>query len=116
MTASVDSPLSASLSPFANSDLPAVTRSPSSSAAIEVVEGNLTDVHAFQEALRGVDVLFHTAAYFRDSYKGGGRHWDMLHRVNVVGTEALLAAAYEAGVLRVVHTSSGGVLDGPPGH
>ena len=68
-----------------------------------------------RKRLRGVDVLFHTAAYFRDSYKGGGRHWDMLHRVNVVGTEALLAAAYEAGVLRVVHTSSGGVLDGPPG-
>jgi dihydroflavonol-4-reductase len=39
----------------------------------------------------------------------------MLYRVNVKGTEALLAAAYEAGVRRIVHTSSGGVLDGPPG-
>jgi len=82
---------------------------------VEVVEGDMTDVRSFQGALRGVDALFHTAAYFRDSYKGGGRHWDMLYRVNVKGTEALLAAALEAGVRRIVHTSSGGVLDGPPG-
>ncbi len=82
---------------------------------IEIVEGDMTDVASFRPALRDVDVLFHTAAYFRDSYKGGGRHWDMLYRVNVKGTEDLLAAAYEAGVRRVVHTSSAGVLDGPPG-
>ena len=81
---------------------------------VEVVEGDMSNVPAFQEALRGIDVLFHTAAYFRDSYKGG-RHWDELYRVNVEGTEALLAAAYEVGVRRMIHTSSGGVLDGPPG-
>jgi nucleoside-diphosphate-sugar epimerase len=81
---------------------------------VEVIEGDLTGVPAFQEALRGVDVLFHTAAYFRDSYKGG-RHWDELYRVNVKGTEALLYAAYAAGVRRMVHTSTSGVLDGPPG-
>jgi dihydroflavonol-4-reductase len=82
---------------------------------IEIVEGDMTDVPSFQQALRGVDVLFHTAAYFRDSYKGGARHWEELYHVNVQGTETLLAAAYEEGVRRVVHTSSGGVLDGPPG-
>jgi nucleoside-diphosphate-sugar epimerase len=82
---------------------------------IEIIEGDMTDIPTFQSALRGVDVLFHTAAYFRDSYKGGGRHWDMLYHVNVKGTEELLAAAYDAGMRRFVHTSSGGVLDGPPG-
>jgi nucleoside-diphosphate-sugar epimerase len=81
---------------------------------VEVIEGDMTDVPAFRDALKGVDVLFHTAAYFRDSYKGG-RHWDELYRVNVNGTEALLAAAYEAGVRPMVHTSTSGVLDGPPG-
>jgi dihydroflavonol-4-reductase len=81
---------------------------------VEIVEGDMNDVSAFNEALRGVDVLFHTAAFFRDSYKGG-RHWDELYRVNVTGTEALLKAAYDAGIRRMVHTSSGGVLDGPPG-
>jgi dihydroflavonol-4-reductase len=70
---------------------------------VEVIEGDMTDVPAFRDALRGIDVLFHTAAYFRDSYKGG-RHWDELFRVNVRGTEALLAAAFEAGVRRLVHT------------
>ncbi len=81
---------------------------------VEVVEGDMNDVSSFKEALRGVDVLFHTAAFFRDSYKGG-RHWDELYRINVKGTGALLEAAYEAGVRRLVHTSSSGVLDGPPG-
>jgi dihydroflavonol-4-reductase len=81
---------------------------------VDVVEGDMTNVPGFKDSLRGIDVLFHTAAYFRDSYKGG-RHWDELYRVNVTGTEALLAAAYEAGVRRMVHTSSSGVLDGPPG-
>jgi dihydroflavonol-4-reductase len=81
---------------------------------VEIVEGDMKDISSFKEALRGVDALFHTAAFFRDSYKGG-RHWDELFRVNVKGTEALLDAAYEMGVRRMVHTSSGGVLDGPPG-
>ena len=68
--------------------------------------------------LRGIDIpldiLFHTAAYFRDSFKGG-RHWETLYKVNVKGTENLLAAAYEAGIPRVVHTSSVGVLTAPAG-
>jgi nucleoside-diphosphate-sugar epimerase len=81
---------------------------------VEIVEGDMNDVSSFKDALRGVDVLFHTAAFFRDSYKGG-RHWDELYRVNVTGTEALLKAAHAAGIRRMVHTSSGGVLDGPPG-
>jgi nucleoside-diphosphate-sugar epimerase len=81
---------------------------------VAFVEGDMNDVNAFKKALRGVDLLFHTAAFFRDSYKGG-RHWEELYRVNVKGTEALIEAAYEAGVRRMVHTSSGGVLDGPPG-
>ena len=81
---------------------------------VEVVEGDMNDVSSFKDALAAGDVLFHTAAFFRDSYKGG-RHWDELFRVNVKGTESLLHAAYAAGVRRMVHTSSGGVLDGPPG-
>ena len=59
-------------------------------------------------------MVFHAAAHFRDSYKGG-RHWDELRRINVDGTAALIAAAHAAGVRRFVHTSSIAVLDGPPG-
>lgn len=78
------------------------------------VAGDMTHVKGFAAALNGVDILFHTAAYFRDSYTGGN-HWAELKRVNIDGTRDLIAAAYAAGVRRMVHTSSIAVLDGPPG-
>lgn len=81
---------------------------------LEIVSGDLLDVPGFADALRGVDVVFHTAAYFRDSYKGG-RHWDALYAANVEGTRALLEHAYRAGVRRFVHTSSVAVLRGARG-
>jgi dihydroflavonol-4-reductase len=40
---------------------------------VEVVIGDMTNVTGFAAQLQGVDVLFHTAAYFRDGFKGG-RH------------------------------------------
>lgn len=73
----------------------------------------MTSIAAFAEKLQGVDVLFHTAAYFRDSLKGGGKHWEELFATNVQGTVDLLSYAYRAGVRRVVHTSSNLVLWGP---
>ncbi|RVT40171.1 SDR family oxidoreductase [Sphingobium algorifonticola] len=83
-------------------------------ANVEIVLGDMTDVAGFADSLVGSDVLFHTAAHFRDSYKGGD-HWPMLHRINVSGTRALLQAAHAAGVRRMIHTSSIAVLDGPRG-
>ena len=82
-------------------------------AEVEIVEGDLERMDALRPHLEGVDHLFHTAAFFRDGYKGGS-HWAELKRVNVDGTQALLNAAYEAGVRRMVHTSSVAVLDGAP--
>jgi len=81
---------------------------------IEIVLGDVTNVSGFASHLRGVEVLFHTAAYFRESFEGG-RHRDELFRVNVEGTRDLLFHAYGAGVRRFVHTSSGAVLTGKPG-
>jgi dihydroflavonol-4-reductase len=78
---------------------------------VEIVEGDMSDVAAFAGHLAGVDALFHTAAFFRDSYKGGS-HWDELNRINVQGTASLLAVAYARGVRRAVHTSSVAVLAG----
>jgi len=37
---------------------------------VEIVEGNLDNIAGFARALKGVDVVFHTAAFFRDNYKG----------------------------------------------
>ncbi len=81
---------------------------------IEVVLGDMAWVTNFAPALVGCDVVFHTAAFFRDSYKGG-RHREALKSINVDGTAALIRAAYDAGVRRFVQTSSVAVLNGPVG-
>ncbi len=83
-------------------------------ADLELVIGDLADIKGFAANLRGVATLFHTAAYFRDSYKGGN-HRKALISTNEAGTRQLIAAAYDAGIRRMVHTSSIAVLDGPRG-
>lgn len=98
----------------------ALVRSPAKAAAqfgslpVELVTGDMNDVAAFAPALAGADVLFHSAAYFRESYRGGA-HWPALERINVRGTADLLDAAWAAGIRRVVHVSSIATLDGPRG-
>ncbi|HED2397493.1 TPA: SDR family oxidoreductase [Serratia marcescens] len=81
---------------------------------IERVTGDMLNVAAFAERLTGCDVLFHTAAYFRENYQGGN-HWDNLHAVNIEGTKCLLEHARCAGIRRFVHTSSVAVLAGEAG-
>jgi dihydroflavonol-4-reductase len=81
---------------------------------LEIIRGDLADVAPFAADMRGCDVLFHTAAYFRDGYKGGS-HADALNATNIDGTRRLIEAAYSQGVRRMVHTSSIAVLDGPAG-
>jgi dihydroflavonol-4-reductase len=79
---------------------------------VDVIPGDMRDVAAFASALASVDIVFHTAAFFRD-YLKGGRHWDALYSINVAGTRSVLEAAYRAGIRRFVHASSIAVLDGP---
>lgn len=74
----------------------------------------MEDVAGFASALEGCDTLFHTAAYFRDSYYGG-RHWAKLKAINVDATGRLLIAAHQAGIRQIVHTSSIAVVDGKKG-
>lgn len=76
---------------------------------LDVVEGDMEGVPTWADALSGVDTLYHTAAYFRDSF-GTGDPRPKLWAVNVEGTRALYDAADRAGVARAVHTSSTGVL------
>jgi dihydroflavonol-4-reductase len=86
---------------------------------VELVEGDMGAVPEFSAALDGVDVLFHTAAYFREYYGPPADHWTRLKAINVDGTLALLEAARARGVKRVVDTSSDGIIghkpDGSPG-
>lgn len=76
---------------------------------LEIVEGDLENVSAFAPALAGCDVVFHTAAYFREYY-AQGNHWETLEKLNVNATTELFAAAEKHGVKRVIHTSSSGVI------
>jgi hopanoid-associated sugar epimerase len=77
---------------------------------VERVEGDLRDAASLARAVAGAQRLYHVAAMI--SIRGGDRKalWD----VNVAGTARLLSAAREAGVRRVVHTSSFGAIGRSP--
>jgi dihydroflavonol-4-reductase len=72
----------------------------------EVVGGDIRDSELLRRHLEGSDVLFHLA-----SALGSARiSRDEFFRVNAAGTEAVLRAAGDAKVGRVIHCSSAGVL------
>src|ERR1700726_3296132 len=66
------------------------------------VEGGLRDAASISKALSGCDVIFHVAA----DYRLWVRDPDEMYRSNVEGTRAILEAARENKVRRVVYTSS----------
>jgi nucleoside-diphosphate-sugar epimerase len=74
-------------------------------AGAEVVVGDLDEVAAMQAGMAGCEVVYHSAALVQD----WGDPADF-YRVNVVGTEKVLAAAKAAGVGRLVHVSTEAVL------
>jgi dihydroflavonol-4-reductase len=83
---------------------------------VEIVEGDLTDAASLARAMKGggIDTLYHVAA----DYRLWARDKDDLYRANVGGTHRVLEAASQAGVRRVVYTSSVAALgltaDGSP--
>lgn len=81
---------------------------------VERAIGDLTDVASLKKALRGCDVLYHVAADYRLWIPKPQEIYD----INVEGTRNLMRAAGEAGVARIVYTSSVAVLglhkDGTP--
>ena len=76
---------------------------------MEVREGDLTDSASLGDALRGCRTLFHAAA----DYRMWTRHPEAMFRANVDGTRDLVLAAAEAGVERIVYTSSVATLGLP---
>jgi nucleoside-diphosphate-sugar epimerase len=76
----------------------------------EPVRGDLLDRDAIRAGMEGCDVVFHSAAHVDE----WGRYEDF-YRINVEGTDTLLAAAKDAGVGCFVHVSTEAVLlDGSP--
>lgn len=76
---------------------------------LEFLCGDLTDPASLREAVRGCDVVYHVAA----DYRLWTRDPQQLYRVNVQGTRDLLQAVMDAGVARIVYTSSVGALGIP---
>lgn len=70
--------------------------------------GDMLDSPSLDAALRGVEVVFHTAAPMRP-----GRHPMAAIEVHIQGTRNVLEAARRAGVRRLVHTSSVAALGVP---
>jgi dihydroflavonol-4-reductase len=73
---------------------------------VEVVVGDVVDPTSLATACRGMEVIYHIAGI----YRFGLRHRRALWKTNVEGTENLLQSASVAGVDKVIHLSSGGVL------
>ena len=74
---------------------------------LEVVEADLRDKARLSEAVRGVEVVFHEAAFV--SVPASMERPQECFEVNCAGTTALLDAARTAGVRRVVLASSAAV-------
>lgn len=82
---------------------------------VELWQGDLRDHAGLGQGLKGCDVLYHAAA----DYRLWTRDPAEMYRINVDGTAAILEAALDNGLSRVVYTSSVGTLgnpgDGTPG-
>ncbi len=82
---------------------------------VEAFRGDLRDPASLKAAVQGCTQVFHVAADYRLWVPDPAE----MYAVNVQGTKDLLAAAAEAGVSRVIYTSTVGTLgnpgDGTPG-
>jgi len=74
-----------------------------------VVLGDIRNVANFAYDLRGIDVIFHTAAYFREYYNPGD-HSNAIELTNVKGTMELAQAAHAMGVRKMIYTSSASII------
>jgi nucleoside-diphosphate-sugar epimerase len=88
------------VSSFSRGDYPELRR-----LGVRLIAGDIADAAAVRDAVVGCDLVFHVAA--RPGIWGP---YSEYHRVNVVGTENVLAACREAGVRRLIHTSSPSVV------
>ena len=77
----------------------------------ELAIGSLDEPDSLKSAVKGCEALFHVAADYR--------LWvpkpEAMYRTNIEGTRALMLAALDAGVSRIVHTSSVATLGLLPG-
>lgn len=68
----------------------------------EVAVGDLCEPESLKKAMAGCEFVFHVAA----DYRLWVRDPEQMYRANVEGTRAVIRAAQESGVRRVIYTSS----------
>ena len=78
---------------------------------VERATGDLRDADSLHRAVQGCGLLFHVAA----DYRLWAKDPNELYKSNVDGTRNLLAAAKQAGIERVVYTSTVGCIGVPYG-
>jgi dihydroflavonol-4-reductase len=74
---------------------------------VERVTGDLSDMDSLRRGVSDCDWVFHVAAL----YSFWGHAWEEFHEANVEGTRRVLEASGDAGVARIVHTSSIAALE-----
>ncbi len=77
---------------------------------IERITGDLMEPETYRDALSGCDELYHVAA----SYTQVPEQLARMEETNAAGTRIVLEAALDAGVARLLHTSTIGTI-GQPG-
>ena len=77
-------------------------------AGVDFVAGDIRDPSLVRAAVDGIDVVFHNVAQVPLAKDSG-----LLESVNVEGTRVLLDACIDAGVGKLVHTSSSAVFGVP---
>jgi dihydroflavonol-4-reductase len=78
---------------------------------VEIVVGDLEQPPTLRQAVAGCRAVYHVAA----DYRLWAPRPSVMYRINVDGTRALLRAAADAGVERIVYTSSVATLGIDPG-
>lgn len=71
-------------------------------AGVHPIHGDILDVASMRAGMRGCDVVFHIAGW----YKVGARDQSRAHAINVEGTRNVLGLAHELGVPKIIYTSS----------
>lgn len=71
---------------------------------VEIIKGSIQDLQVLRQACEGIDTVFHMK--FEIALGGGEAAEEKMNEINVVGTRNVLQAAKEAGVKRVVVSSS----------
>jgi len=90
--------------------MPGEDRTPLNDLPVSIIEGDVLDATSLQKALQGVEMVYHLAGMISIM---PGRN-DLLRTVNILGTRNILFACYQAGVRRLVYTSSIHALSCPP--